>query len=292
MGSNVRRGGTKGLQPPSLTPMISGSYAPPQPTSTSISTHSGITKIRCTMPQQVLFDKNLVNEVQDLIQQRLESTSTPVKSVNVTKSAPHGIKIKLPVKGSVPDWIEPYFTNLNFLIEQLGISPSAAIGFAGMHAEDALRFSRLAQGLTPDDNDCWALCQYAAHLIHREQVEPALELLKRLPEAERIKNCVQAFECMGHPINRSSLSSCADEQTVFELVHMVAVALYVTSRDPNASDYTVGRLQATADRLKAQPLTPQEVQALDAKYGSLSVTSTSPSGHVKGAGVDSSSSSE
>lgn len=272
--------------------MIAGTHTPLQPTSTSTSTHSGITKIRCSMPQQVLLEKGLVKEVQQHIEDELISTGTPFKSINVTKSAPHGIKIKLPVQSNVPDWIEPYFTNLKFLVEQLGISPSAAIGFAGMHDEYALTFSRLAQGLTPDDNDCWALCQYAAHLIHREQVEPALELLKRLPEAERIKNCVQAFVCLGHPISRAELTSCADEQTVFELVHMVAVALYVTSRDPNASDYTIGRLQETADRLKAQPLTPQEMQALDAKYGGPSVTSISPSGHAKGAGADSSSSSK
>lgn len=288
----MRRVVTKGLQPPSLTPIISGTHTPLQPTSTFISTHSASTKIRCTMPQQVLLEKGLVKEVQQRIEDRLTSTGIPFKSINVTKSAPHGIKIKLPVQSSVPDWIEPYFTNLKFLVEQLGISPSAAIGFAGMHDEYALTFSRLAQGLTPDDNDCWVLCQYAAHLIHREQVEPALELLKRLPEAERIKNCVQAFECLGHPISRAELTSCADEQTVFELVHMVAVALYVTSRDPNASDYTIGQLQATADRLKAPLLTPQEMLALDAKYGGPSVTSISPSGHAKGAGADSYSSSE
>ena len=73
---------------------------------------------------------------------------------------------------------------------------------------------------------------------------------------------------------------------------MVAVALYLTSRNPKVSDYAIGQLQATADRLKAPLLTPQEMQALDANYGGPSVTSISPSGHAKGAGADSSSSSK
>ena len=272
--------------------MIAGTHTPLQPTSTSISTHSGSTKIRCTMPQQVLLEKGLVKEVQQHIEDELTSTGTPFKSINVTKSAPHGIKIKLPVQSNVPDWIEPYFTNLNFLVEHLGISPSAAARSASMLPEYALPLSRLAKGLPPEDDDRWALYTYAANLMHMGHVEPALKLLKRLPEADRIEGCRYAFEHMGIPISYSELTSCADEQTVHELVHMVAVALYLTSRNPKVSDYAIGQLQATADRLKAPLLTPQEMQALDAKYGGPSVTSISPSGHAKGAGADSYSSSE
>lgn len=272
--------------------MISGSHTPAPNTCTSISTRSGIVKIRCLLPQQVFLDKRLVKEVQQRIKDRLTTTGTPFKSVHVTKSAPHGIEIKLSAKDWVPDWIEPYFKKLNYLVEQMGFDPAMAPGAAEKPLEYALPLSRLAKGLPLEEDDRLALYGYAAKLMHTGKPKLALTLLKRMPEADWIRGCPWVFEFYGQPISYEKLTSCADEQTVDELVHMVAVALRVTSRSPELHGYALSKLEATAERLHAPTLTPHEMQALDAKHGGLSVASTAPSGHAERGGIDIYSSSE
>ncbi len=246
--------------------MISGTSTPSQTASISIRTRGNTTKIRCPLPQRIAADKRLVKEVQERIEQKLQFTNTPFRSVKLTASAPHGIKIRMPVRNSIPDCIEHYFSNLTFLVEQLGVSPLSAPGLAGLNPDFALSLSQLAKGQMLEGKDGWVLCQLAAYLMQWQQIEPALQLLKLLPEPERIKTFAEAFEHLGHPISYGSLASSANEQTLHELGHMAAVALYVTSLNPDAAPHTIERLTATCQRLKAPALTTQEMQLLAARY--------------------------
>lgn len=280
--------------------MFSGIFTPPQAASTLVQTRGPITTITCQLPATVVFDnhlaKPLLSSIRSTIRDRLKSSGTPFFEVKTRKPYPtapfiDGIKIIVPAQPSPPDWIEHHFTNMNFLAVCLGLWPKLLPRFACPDADFALSLSRLAKGHPPEPNDCLILCQLAAHMMYWDNVKAALNLLTLLPEAERIKHLAAAFEHDGILIGHPNLIQLADEHVVLALSHMVAVASYVTSLNPDATEHEIARLTATCQRVNAPTLSLQEVQALDSRYGGSSLTNSPRSGTSSSESVISSSSS-
>ncbi len=247
--------------------MISGTPQTPLNSRTVVRTQGRTTTIGCPLPPQLGADESLLKDIREDIAQTLRSKGTPFLSVTATRSGVHEIEIELPGRAEVPEWIDPYLAGLDVLVEQLGVNPSVIPHLGSANPDLALALQQLGRGQPLTSMACRFLCDLAADLMHNGQAESALELLQRLPEAERIRHCVHAFGDLIHPISHSSLTTCARKAgTVRALGHMVAVALHVHRQDPDASADTIDRLAQASQRLMAPALTTQETLALDALH--------------------------